>query len=140
MSRHSERETVFTLLFEYTFYEGADPVTFLSSREVANETEYSEYVRITFINTLSSLPEIDGQITEFAHGWKVGRMSKVTRSILRLAVYEMLFTDTPPKAVINEAVELSKEYDDGKAPSFINGILNNIARSKGKIADPENNE
>ena len=73
-------------------------------------------------------------------GWKIKRMSKVTLSVLRLAVYELKYTDTPPKAVINEAVEISKEYDDEKASPFVNGILNKVARTEGLIADADNKD
>ena len=64
-------------------------------------------------------------------------MSAVTKALLRMAVGEMLYTDVPPKACINEAVEIAKVYDEGKAPRFINGILNKVARAAGKITDGE---
>ena len=134
MTRHEERELIFTLLYEYTFYEGADADVFISSREEMAETSYPPFVKETFTGVISSLAEIDRDVTEYSVGWKVKRMSRVTRSILRLAVYELSFTDTPPKAVINEAVEIAKTYDDEKASGFINGILNNYARATGKIA------
>ena len=64
-------------------------------------------------------------------------MSAVTKAILRMAVGEMMYTDVPPKACINEAVEIAKVYDEAKAPRFINGVLNKIARAAGKISDGE---
>jgi N utilization substance protein B len=140
MTRHEKRAGVFTLLYEYTFYEGDDPSEFISSREEMNESAYDEFIKDTFLSTVSDFASIDKKIAEYAVGWKVKRMSKVTVSILRLAVYELLFTDTPPKAVINEAVELSKEYDEEKAPAFINGILNKLARGEGRIAEMPGNE
>ena len=134
MTRHEERELIFTLLYEYTFYEGCDAKTFISSREEMAEKEYPAFVKESFTGVISSLNEVDRDVTEYSVGWKVKRMSRVTKSILRLAVYELTFTSTPPKAVINEAVELAKTYDDEKASGFINGILNNYARATGKIA------
>ena len=69
----------------------------------------------------------DACIGEHAHGWKTSRMTKLSRSILRLAVYEMLFEEEIPYSVsINEAVELTKKFDDEKARPFVNGILNSI--------------
>jgi len=138
MTRHEERELIFTLLYEYTFYEGTNPDVYITSREKMNETVYSDFVKSSFSGVCAAVTEIDGNISKYAVGWKVSRMSRVTRSILRLAVYELIYTDTPPKAVINEAVELSKEYDEEKASSFINGILNKFARAEGKIADESN--
>jgi len=64
-------------------------------------------------------------------------MAVVTRSILRLCVYEILWGEVPPRAAINEAVELAKVYDDEAAPAFINDILNQIARQSGKLSTPE---
>ena len=64
-------------------------------------------------------------------------MSTATRTILRLAVYEMTKIDVPAKVVLNEAVEIIKVYDEETAPAFVNGILNKIARSHGLIKDAE---
>ena len=138
MTRHEEREQIISLLYEYTYYEGMTIDDFISSREEMNGAVYPEFVKETFSGTVSSKEQIDRDITAHSVGWKIGRMSRVTRSILRLAVYEMTFTETPPKVVINEAVELAKAYDDGKAPGFINGILNNFARAEGKIKSFDN--
>ena len=142
MTRHEERELIISLLYEYTFYEGDAPSDFISSRDEVNETPLNEYIKTTAASILENIADVDAAVSEFSVGWKVSRMSKVTRSSLRLAVYELLYTTTPPKAVINEAVELSKTYDDDKAPGFINGILNKFARAKGLIADeaPKANE
>ena len=62
-------------------------------------------------------------------GWKKQRLSPVTRALVRLAGYEMMFMeDVPGKVSINEAIELSKKYDDEKTYSFINGVLNALAK------------
>ncbi len=140
MTRHEERTNIFTLLYEYTFYEGADPCAFIESRESYNDTEYGPFIKDTFIGAAGNLSAIDDVISKHSVGWKTGRMSKVTLSVLRLAVYEMKYTDTPPKAVINEALEIAKEYDDEKAAPFVNGILNKVARSEGLIADKESKD
>ena len=140
MTRHEERIQIFTLLYEYTFYDGADADEFISSREVLNEAEYSQFIKASFCGAVKCADEIDEVISRHAVGWKIKRMSKVTLSVLRLAVYELKYTDTPPKAVINEAVEIAKEYDDEKAAPFVNGILNKVARTEGLIADPDNKD
>ena len=79
--------------------------------------------------------EHEAEITEIISsnlkgGWSFNRLSKPTKAILMVAVYEMKFCeDVPPKAAINEAVELAKKYCDEKEPSFINGILGSILKS-----------
>lgn len=76
-----------------------------------------------------NLSGIDEKISEAAVGWTIERMPKVDISILRNAVYEMLFSEGTPVAVaINEAVELAKVYCDERSPKFINGLLGKIAR------------
>ena len=135
MSRRDDREAIFSLLFEYSFYEDNSAPDILSRREDGRGGPFGDFVKNAFLDTIENKEKIDERITEFSKGWKVARMSKATISVLRLAFYELMYTDTPPKVVINEAVELSKKYDAEKASSFINGILNKFARSEGKIAD-----
>lgn len=71
---------------------------------------------------------IDAQITEKSKNWTITRMAKVDLSILRLAVYELLYRDDIPKNVtINEAIEVAKKFGTEESPAFINGILDEIA-------------
>ena len=68
--------------------------------------------------------ELDKLLTQFSQNWRVERMGKVEITLLRLALYEMLFrTDIPPKVAINEAIELSKQFGDEGSRGFVNGIL-----------------
>lgn len=70
------------------------------------------------------IPELDKKINRVAEGWKTRRMGKVDLTILRLALYEMLYDDQiPEKVAINEAVELAKKFGQAESPSFINGVL-----------------
>ena len=63
-------------------------------------------------------------------GWNFKRLSKVARTVLKVAIYEMKYCDdVPPKVAINEAVEIAKKYCDEKEPSFINGVLGSVMRS-----------
>ena len=72
----------------------------------------------------SRIPELDQKIDSVAEGWKTKRMGKVDLTILRLALYEMLYDDEIPKRVaINEAVELAKRFGQNESPSFVNGVL-----------------
>ena len=74
---------------------------------------------------------IDAIINKYAKGWKTERMNKADLSILRLAIFEMLYDEkVPVKVAINEAVELSKKYSSENGPAFINGILGKVAREE----------
>jgi len=68
-------------------------------------------------------PEIDKIIKKYSREWKLERMGRVDRNILRLAIYEIIKGETPPQVVIDEAVELTKKYSSPEAAKFINGIL-----------------
>lgn len=74
--------------------------------------------------------EIDSIIEKYAVGWKVSRISKVSLAVLRLAIYEIMYVeDAPTGAVINEAVEIARRYEEEDKVSFINGILGSFARA-----------
>lgn len=77
--------------------------------------------------------EIDDLIGQHTKNWRVGRMSIVDRSLIRLGAYEVLFReDVPATVAINEAIEIAKRYSTEDAPSFINGILDAISNGKGQ--------
>jgi N utilization substance protein B len=77
--------------------------------------------------TLAHLADLDPLIEKNASNWKVARMSSVDRSLLRMAVYEMaIFRETPHSVVIDEAIELAKQFGTSETPAFINGILDSI--------------
>ena len=137
MSRRKEREEVFQLLFEAEFHSSETPsVTYANALELRG-VEETPYIRDTYFGAMERREDIDAQIAQNARKWKLSRMAAVTRSILRLAVYEILWGEVPPRAAINEAVELAKLYDEEAAPAFINGILNQIAKESGKLGETE---
>lgn len=89
--------------------------------------EYSQKI-------LKAKGELDEKIAESAPQWPIEKLNRIDLAILRLATYEITKTDTPPKVIIDEAVELAKEYGGENSPSFVNGVLGNIL----KIMEREN--
>ena len=84
-----------------------------------------------FVNELvggvtGHVDEIDEAISRNSPDWKLSRMSRIDLCILRLGVYELMYSDTPDRVCINEAVELAKKYGSDKAPPFVNGILGRV--------------
>ncbi len=132
LSRRAAREIAFQLLFAWDF-DRERPVSFFFDDFFEEGPVEDAYIRKVFSHAVENIGSIDALIEETALNWKTARMSTVTRTILRLAVGEFELEEAPPKVVINEAIELSKKYDDPAAPSFINGILNRIARDQGRI-------
>lgn len=84
------------------------------------------------LKVLSKINVLDKKIGDAAPTWPIDKLNKIDLAILRLAVFELLNKSTPPKVVIDEAVELAKEFGSDASPSFINGVLGTIFK-EGKI-------
>lgn len=82
----------------------------------------------------SHLNSIDEMIGKFSNNWKVARMARVDRNVLRLAAYELIFElDIPTRATLNEAIEIAKRYGSVDSGKFVNGILDRIAQELGRV-------
>ena len=79
---------------------------------------------------LDNSMKLDSEIETSAKEWPIDKLNKIDLAILRLAVYELTFTDTPSKVVIDEAVELAKEYGGESSPQFVNGVLGDILKRR----------
>jgi transcription antitermination protein NusB len=89
--------------------------------------------------TVENSEAIDQQITRHAEHWRMERMPAVDRNILRLAVYEMVFAQTPPAVAIDEALELARRYSNEESVQFVNGVLDAVHREiKNLAAAPKN--
>lgn len=110
--RHQKRIGLFKYLFAWE-----------STKTISNP-------KITKI--LSNLPEIDAIITLHAPKWPVNKINRVDLSVLRLAIFELLFSPVPvpPKVIIDEAIEIGKEYGNESSGSFINAVLGSILKDK----------
>ena len=137
MNRREAREVLLGLIYEADFAkngEAALPDTDAIYRLAAQcrEIEPDAYVETVFSDIGGHIADIDRRIFLNTNGWKENRLSRVSLSIMRLCVYEMLYRpDVPFSVSINEAVELAKRYDHDKAPRFINGVLNAVAEQEG---------
>ncbi|OGM28426.1 transcription antitermination factor NusB [Candidatus Woesebacteria bacterium RIFCSPLOWO2_01_FULL_39_61] len=78
---------------------------------------------------------LDDKIKKAAPAWPVDKLNRIDLAILRLAVYELTQSKTPPKVIIDEAVELAKEFGAESSPSFVNGVLGTIFKEKGEESD-----
>ena len=87
-----------------------------------------DYIRSTVNGVFEHLEAIDGMISRFSKGWSVSRISGTARAVLRVAVYELLYTDVPEASAINSAVEIDKGYDEADTVAFVNGVLGSITR------------
>lgn len=92
--------------------------------------EQKEFIDFLVKSTYYNLPVIDELIKKFSKNWQFHRISIVDKSILRLAIMEMLFSETPAQVVINEAIEISKKFSGEKSGTFINGVLDTVMHYK----------
>ena len=101
---------------------------FFEDYELEISEEDADYISKKSGAILEKLTEIDDMINSHAKGWKTERMSKVDLSIIRVAVYEIMFDESVPTNVaINEAVEIAKKYGQEESSGFINGVLAKFA-------------
>lgn len=131
LGKRKVRKYVFELVFGYEFNKEELPLAYYE-RAYDNfvcEDDEEESVKAAFIGICDNIEKIDETISANLSGWKISRLSKATLSIMRVSAYEMIFAKLPPAISINEAVELAKEYSEDGAPSYINGVLNNIAKN-----------
>ncbi len=91
-----------------------------------------EFFRSLIFGVLKNRTHIDNLLQEYASKWKISDMASVDRSILEIGIFELLFTETPTPIVINEAVEIAKEFGDEGTPKFVNGVLSKANTEKEK--------
>ena len=128
MTRRESRELAFVLLFEKSFTEES-VADILQNAAEARDLAGDSFALTLAEGAVEHLEEIDALISEHSHKWSKERLSRVALSIMRLAVFEMLWVEEVPVSVsINEAVELAKIYGSDADFSFINGVLGGISR------------
>ena len=130
MNRKIARENAFLLLFEGSC-KGDETAEEIFEKAVGvRELESDDYVKKVFFGYYENARAIEECIEKCLVGWKKERVSVTSVAILRLATYELMFMeDIPVKVSINEAIELSKKYDDEKAFMFVNGVINAVAEA-----------
>ncbi|HIR31456.1 MAG TPA: transcription antitermination factor NusB [Candidatus Faecousia faecavium] len=153
MTRGNARELAVHLIYGREFT-GEEPEQIVSTRldktyyrNLGAENDIYEErpsrVQMQYLDTVVSgvanrADELNEQISKYAIGWNVSRISRLTRCILQLAIFEILYVeDVPTGVAVSEAVRLAKKYDGDDTGSFVNGILGSFARS---IAAPETEE
>ena len=135
MTRRNARELVMQMIYEGNFHDEAEreriiyeKITEMDAEEKKQNKGMIQFIESLYFGILEHLQEIDEFIERSATNWSFARIAKVDLSILRLAIYELKFTDVPQKVAVNEAVEIAKEYSTEKSPRFINGVLGSVIK------------
>ena len=127
ISRTEARDILFGLLFETEFKSGESPEQIYALSTENREIPGDDYIKSVFFGVISRAEIVDGVISKYSKGWRADRLSKVSRTVIRIAVYEILFIDDiHPNISISQAVELAVKYGEDRAKQFVNGVLSGL--------------
>jgi N utilization substance protein B len=133
MARRSRaREVVLQILYQEDLNPDADPRLadeFLRGR-LKQDEQLIEFGRYLLVGTREHRKKIDMQLERFADNWSLKRMAATDRNLLRLGAFEILYSNTPGRVAINEAVELAKRFGGKHSPQFVNGLLDRVLKSR----------
>lgn len=136
MNRSAAREETFKILYSLEIQKKEnieEQVDLYLQTEEIKEQETVKYIKSTIQGIEKNKEEIKEKISQnLKKDWKIERISKIDVVLLKLAIYEILFTDTPYKVAINEVIELSKKYSEENSSNFINGVLASIVKENGE--------
>lgn len=144
MNRTQAREQAFIFIFEFAFQPESDMSQIIDtyhelSQEAPQEADYqpiSGFAKRLALGVEERLETCDKIIEQYAIGWKLNRIPKVTLSLLRMALYEMDYADEIPVSVtINEVVELAKKYSTKEDAAFLNGVLGAYSRAGEEVKE-----
>ena len=145
-ARHRAREVALQILYRYDVALQSSAVPIPTGNELVKDLSrhfdhfqvqdgLREFAAQLVAGTLQNLGELDGLLEKHTSNLKVARMGYVDRSLLRMATYELKHvSDTPASVVIDEAIELGKQFGNEETPSFINGILDSVKTTLGREA------
>ena len=136
--RRSSRELALKFLYQFELNEGdLDEQIKLFLERNSSQEDVESFMKELVVSLIDKMEEIDEIIQKFSDHWVLDRMTVIDRNILRMGTCELLFNFlTPPKVVINEAIDIAKKYGNEDSPEFINGILDKVyneIRQKGPL-------
>ncbi len=127
ITRAEARELLFGLLFETEFKNGENPTEIYNLACQDREIPADAYIKETFFGVITRAEIVDAVISKYSKGWKAERLSRVSRTVLRIAIYEILFVDDiHPNISISQAVQLAVKFGEDKAKQFVNGVLSGL--------------
>ncbi|MCU1330187.1 MAG: NusB antitermination factor [Bryobacterales bacterium] len=135
MARHRARQQALQMLFQWDVRRTAPEEivggyygSLLVTEEDLHPPIHDPFAEELFRGVMNACESIDERITKHAAHWKISRMPVVDRNILRIAVHEMMTTDTPPPVIIDEALELARRFSAEESVQFVNGVLDAVRR------------
>ena len=132
--RRLSRELALKFLYQFELTGGElDEQIKLFLKQNSSKDDVENFMRGLVFSLLDKVKEIDEVIQKYSDHWVLDRMTVIDRNILRMGVCELLFDfSTPPKVVINEAIDIAKKYGNEDSPEFVNGILDKVFKEIGQ--------
>jgi len=132
MTRHELRYKTMTILYQVFLYESNNIEYNIDSIIQEQLEESNKFVSELVNGVITNREEIDMLANKYLEDWEISRLGFTDQAIIRMGIYEIMWTDTPDVTCIDEAVELAKEYSDEKVCKMINGVLDKVYHSKEK--------
>lgn len=132
MTRHELRYKTMTILYQAFLYENNN-IEYNIDNIISEQLDGNDKFVSSLVNgVISKKIEIDELANKYLEDWDISRLGFTDQAIIRMGIYEIIWTDTPDVTCIDEAVELAKEYSDEKVCKMINGVLDKVYHGKGK--------
>jgi len=130
LNRSELRKKIMTILYQISICE-KNKITYDVNDLIKNILEIdNDFVKETVYGVITNRDKIDEYANKYLNNWSLDRLGNTDQAILRMAIYELMYTDTPEVVVINEAVELAKLYSDDAVKGMINSVLDKIYKSE----------
>ena len=130
MNRSELRKIIMTALYQISIYD-SNKINYDYKNVIKELLEVENDIVNNLVNgVITNKENIDTIANRYLKDWSIDRLGKTDQAILRMSIYEILYTDTPDIVCINEAVELAKEYSDDKVKNMINAVLDGIMHDK----------
>lgn len=130
LNRSELRKKIMTILYQVNIYE-KNKIKFDVDSVIKEVCEIdNEFVKDMVYGVITYKNDIDTLANKYLNNWTIDRLGNTDQAILRMGIYELIYTDTPEIVAINEAIELAKLYSDDDVKNMINGVMDKIYHSK----------
>lgn len=130
MTRSELRKKIMTILYQINVYQN-NKIEYQVDQVISDALEIdNDFVRDSVYGVITNQKDIDETANGYLNKWTINRLGFTDQAILRLGIYELLYTDTPEVVAINEAIELAKDYSDDDVRKMINGVLDKVYHNK----------
>ena len=130
LTRSELRIKIMTILYQINIYK-SNKIDYELENIINDALEIdNEFVRDSVFGVVTHENEIDELANTYLNNWTITRLGHTDQAILRLGIYELIYTDTPDVVAINEAIELAKDYSDDEVRKMINGVLDKVYHGK----------